>query len=90
MESSHRDLLNDMAEHWYISKNNQNTHYYFIFQGRPIFSHINGKLSPRPFHPRFGLTPKTGAAFPKTGFCFYFKRTKKSHFIYALDGTRRT
>jgi len=55
-----------------------------IFQHRFMFSHINGKLSPRPFelyeprtilknnqstyHPRFGFTPKTGVAFPKTWF----------------------
>jgi len=26
-ESSRRDLLNDMAEHWDILKNNQNTYY---------------------------------------------------------------
>ena len=45
MESSHRDLLNDMAEHGPIL-NNQNTHYSLIFQTRPVFSHINGKLSP--------------------------------------------
>jgi len=23
------------------------------------------------YHPRFGFTPKTGVAFPKTGFYFY-------------------
>jgi len=48
MESSRRDLLNDMAEHKPILKNNQNT-----------------------YHTRFGFTPKTGVAFPKTRFCFY-------------------
>jgi len=47
MESSRRDLLNDVAEHGSILKNNQNTN-----------------------HPRFGFIPKTGIAFPKTGFCF--------------------
>jgi len=41
MESSHRDLLNDMAEHRPILKNNQNTLYSLIFQNKPIFSHIN-------------------------------------------------
>jgi len=51
-----------------------------------MFSHTNGKLSPGTFelydntglsknnqntyHPRFGFTPKTGIAFPKTGFVF--------------------
>jgi len=49
MESSCRDLKNDMAEHRSILKNNLNTHYSLIFRCRPIFSHINGKLSPRPF-----------------------------------------
>jgi len=44
MQSSRRDLLNDMAEHRPILKNNQNM-----------------------FHPRFGLTPKTGIAFPTRG-----------------------
>jgi len=48
IESSRRDLLNDIAEHRSISKNYQNTHYSLIFQGRLMFSHINGKLSPRP------------------------------------------
>ena len=27
MESSRQDLLNDMTEHWPISKNNQNTYH---------------------------------------------------------------
>ena len=49
MESSRRDLLNDMAEHGPISKNNQLKHDSLVFQGRPMFSHINGKLSPRRF-----------------------------------------
>jgi len=49
MESSRRDLLNDMAEHRPILKHDKNTHYSLIFQDRPMFSHINGKLSPRPF-----------------------------------------
>jgi len=31
MESSHRDLLNDVAEHWSILKNSQNAYY-------PLFS----------------------------------------------------
>jgi len=48
MESSRRDLSNDMAEHRSILKNNQTT-----------------------YHPRFGFTPKTSIAFPKTRFCFY-------------------
>jgi len=44
-----------------------------IFQRRPMFSHINGKLSPRPLNDMaeytpIGFTPKTGIAFPKTGF----------------------
>ena len=38
MESSRRDLLNDMAEHRPIWKNNQNTLYSLIFQDRPMFS----------------------------------------------------
>jgi len=49
MESSRRVLLNDMAEHLSILKNNQNTLYSLIFQDRYMFSYINGKLSPRPF-----------------------------------------
>jgi len=49
MKSSRRDLLNDMTEHRSILKNNQNTHYSLTYQDRPMFSHINGKLSPRPF-----------------------------------------
>jgi len=49
MESSRRDLLNDMAERKPILKNNQNTHYALIFQDKPIFSRINEKLSPGPF-----------------------------------------
>jgi len=48
MKSSRRDLLIDMAEHKPILKNNQNKHYFLIFQDTPMFSHINGKLSPRP------------------------------------------
>jgi len=38
-----------MAEHRFILKNNQYTNYPLIFQDRPMFSDINGKLSPRPF-----------------------------------------
>ena len=49
MESSRRDLFNEMSEHRSILKNNQYTHYSLIFQDRPMFSHINGKLSPRAF-----------------------------------------
>jgi len=49
MESSRRDLFNDMAEHGYILKNTQNMHYTLSFQDRPMCSHINGKLSQRPF-----------------------------------------
>jgi len=48
MESSRRDLLNDVAEHRSILKNNKNTHYFLIFQDRPMFSLINEKLLPRP------------------------------------------
>jgi len=48
MESSRRDLLNDMAEHRRILQSNKNTYLH-----------------------RFGFIPKTGVAFPKTGFCFY-------------------
>jgi len=53
VESSHRDLLNYMAEHRSILKNNQNTHYSLIFQDRPMLSHVNEKLSPRPFYSFF-------------------------------------
>jgi len=49
MESSHRDLLNDMAEQRSILKNNQHTHFSLTFLDRAMFSHINGKLLPRPF-----------------------------------------
>ena len=49
MESSRPDLLNDMAEHRSTLRNNQNTHYSLIFQDKLMFSHINGKLSLRPF-----------------------------------------
>jgi len=49
MEISRRDLVNDMAEHWSALKNNQNTHFSFIFEDWPMFSHINGKLLLRPF-----------------------------------------
>jgi len=49
MKISRRDLANCMAEHKSILRNNQNTNYSLIFQDRPMFSHINGKLSPRPF-----------------------------------------
>jgi len=45
MESSRRDLFNDMAEHRPILKNNQKT-----------------------YHPRFGLTPKTGIESPQKVF----------------------
>jgi len=38
-----------VAEHRSILKNNQNMHYSLIFQDRPMFSHINGNLSPRTF-----------------------------------------
>jgi len=38
MESSRRDLLNDMAEHRPILKYNQNTNYSLVFQDRPMFS----------------------------------------------------
>jgi len=48
MESSCRDVLKYMAEHRSILTNNRNTPYSLIFQGRPLFSHIIGKLLPRP------------------------------------------
>jgi len=38
-----------------ILKNNQNMHLSLSFQDRPMFSHVNGKLSPRPFE-SYGLT----------------------------------
>jgi len=56
MESSCRDLFNDMADLSPILKNNQNT-----------------------YHPRFGFTPKTGTALPKTGFCFYCVFAEKGY-----------
>jgi len=49
MESSRQNLFNDVDEHMPISKNNQNTHCSLIFQDRPMFSHTNEKLSPKPF-----------------------------------------
>jgi len=49
MESSRQDLLNDMAEHRPCLKYYQHTHFSLIFQSRIMFSHINEKLSPRPF-----------------------------------------
>ena len=82
MESSRRDLFNNMAEHRPIFKNNQNTHCSLIFQDGAMFSHINGKLSPRPFEwygylgkqPNYVPLPfwfhPTGIALPKTGVLF--------------------
>ena len=55
MERSRRDLLNDMAEHRPILKNNQNT-----------------------YHPRFGSTPKTSIAFPKTLVLFLLWRRRRN------------
>jgi len=52
MESSRRELLNDMNEHRPTLKNNQNT-----------------------YHSGLDFTPKTGIAFPKTGFCLYCEVT---------------
>jgi len=49
MEGSRQDLLNDMTEHRFILKNDQISHISVIFLESPMFSHINGKLSPRPF-----------------------------------------
>jgi len=49
VESSRRDLLNDMAEHGSILKNNQNRPYSLTFSDRPMLSHVNEKLSLRPF-----------------------------------------
>jgi len=46
---SPRHLLDYMAEHWPILKNDQNTHFSLIFQDGLMLSHINGKLSLRPF-----------------------------------------
>jgi len=59
MDSSRRDLLNDTAEHRSIFENNQNTHYSLIFQDRAMLSHINGKLSPKPFE-RYAWTVDIG------------------------------
>jgi len=36
VECSRQDHFNDMAEHWSILKNDQNRHYSFIFQDRPM------------------------------------------------------
>ena len=41
--------LKFMAEHRSIFKKKQNTHYSRVLKDRPMFSHIIGKLSPRPF-----------------------------------------
>jgi len=49
IESSRRDLLNDMAEHVSSMKNKQDAHYSLIFQDRSVFSHNNEKFSLRPF-----------------------------------------
>jgi len=49
MESSRRDLLKYMAKSRPILKYKQKTYCSLIFQNRPMFSHINGKLLPRPF-----------------------------------------
>jgi len=50
MKSSRRDPMKHMAEHRCLSlKNSQNTHYSLIFRDGPVFSHINGKLSPKSF-----------------------------------------
>ena len=71
MESSRRDLSNDMAEHWPTSKNNQNTH-----------------------HPRFGFTPKTGIAFPKTGVLFLLYNSYyfllSTHLLHVLHRQKKT
>jgi len=62
MDSSRRDLLNDTAEHRSIFENNQNTHYSLIFQDRAMLSHINGKLSPKPFE-RYAWTVDIGLSW---------------------------
>jgi len=49
MESSHQDLSHYMAEPRPAFQNNQITHYSLTFQDRPIFRHINGRLSMIPF-----------------------------------------
>jgi len=35
MKSSHRDLFNDMAEHWYILKNNRNMYNTLVLFAHP-------------------------------------------------------
>ena len=44
-----RELPIDVADHRSILKNKGVMRIVVIFQGRPFFSHINGKLSPRAF-----------------------------------------
>jgi len=58
MESSRRGLLKNMAERRSILKNNQNKLFFLSFEDRHMFSHINEKLSPRPFE-KYGLLPKS-------------------------------
>jgi len=92
MESSRRDLSNDMAEHMPILKTNQNTYLSFIFQDRPMFSLINGSsrrdlssdmAEHRPILKNNQNTYYPGFSFtPKTGrasprvFCSYCERSR--------------
>jgi len=45
-------------------------------QHRPILNNNQNT-----YHPRFGFTPKTGIAFPKTGFCFEWIYSTAEHQI---------
>ena len=79
MESSRRDLSNDMAEHSSILKNSQNAHFSLIFQDKPMFSHINGKLSPRAFK---SLVPKESMVSDSVGTRpWYLAAPRKDHAI---------
>jgi len=75
-----------MAEIWFIFKkktpysfNCQHIPMFSRINGKLSQSRLNDMAEHRPIlknnqntiHPRFGFTPKTGIAFPKTGFYFY-------------------
>jgi len=92
MESSRRDLLNDMAERSSILKNNQNTHFSLkvaLCSATSMESSrwdlLNEMAEHRPilennqntYHPRLDIAPKTGIAFPKTSFCFLLYKPRK-------------
>ena len=80
MESSRRDLLNDMAEHRSILKNNQNTHYpRFGFtlktsteppNGWIVFTVRNRKISDWEIYPFRILFQPLDQVLLKKGFLF--------------------